>query len=56
MGSGSRGPSAGIPPRLPHLSMLEGYTYDGDEWSENAAVLAVKDVFPIQPGKNPGAD
>jgi len=31
-----------------HLSVLEGYTY-GDEWSEDTAVVAVKDVTPILP-------
>ena len=31
-----------------HLSMLEGYTYEG-EWEEDTLVLAVSDVFPIQP-------
>ena len=30
------------------LSMLEGYTYDG-EWEEDTQVLAVSDVLPIQP-------
>ena len=28
--------------------MLEGYPYD-DEWSENAAVLSVSEVIPIDP-------
>jgi hypothetical protein len=30
------------------LSMLEGYTYN-DEWPENAAVLSISDVIPIDP-------
>jgi hypothetical protein len=34
--------------RKGRLSMLEGYTYD-DEWPENAAVLSVSDVIPIDP-------
>jgi hypothetical protein len=32
------------------LSFLEGYTYGNDQWAEDAAVLAVKDVKPIHPG------
>ena len=32
-----------------HLSMLEGYTHDGSRWDEDTVVLAVNDVFPIQP-------
>ena len=37
-----------------YLSMLEGFTY-ADEWSEDAKVLDVKDVFPIHPGGKSGA-
>ena len=34
-----------------YLSMLEGYTYDG-AWEEDTLVLAVSDVFPIQPPRD----
>jgi hypothetical protein len=31
------------------LSLLEGYTHAGEEWAEDAVVLSVGDVLPIQP-------
>jgi hypothetical protein len=31
------------------LAFLEGFTYGDDQWSEDARVLAVTDVVPIQP-------
>jgi hypothetical protein len=31
------------------LSMLEGYTYGDEQWSEDAKVLSIKDVVPIRP-------
>jgi hypothetical protein len=33
------------------LAMLEGFSYD-DEWPENAAVLAVSDVVPLDPTRD----
>jgi hypothetical protein len=33
-----------------HLSILEGFTYEGDEWSEHDAVMSVTNVVPIEPG------
>lgn len=32
-----------------HLSMLEGYTYEGDEWPKGTAIISVTNVVPIQP-------
>jgi hypothetical protein len=40
--------------RAGSLSMLEGYTYGDEEWREDAKVLAVREVVPIEPGRVQG--